>query len=206
MAGAGHNDRGSSGPEAVPPFWLRTEENGVRIIDERVLAVAETNWDWAFWLVKKQLNEGSCTPEIVENVAVDITDRLKADPEVGRNLNGYFRTAMMRRVQTLAIRSSRTAYEGGTHDLETNHQPHAPDWTRLCEDRITIQSLLPYMSHPVRRILNYRLLDYSWKHIAGELGITEQKAKKRFYYGVRQAYDELLADQARRSRDEGSGQ
>jgi hypothetical protein len=75
MPGAGHNDRGSSGRAAVPPFWLRAEENGVRIIDERVLAVAKDNWDWAFWLVKKQLND------------------------------------------------SRTAYEGGTHDLETNHQP-----------------------------------------------------------------------------------
>jgi hypothetical protein len=190
----------------VPPFWLRAEENGVRIIDERVLAVAKDNWDWAFWLVKKQINDGSCTPEIVENVATDVTNRLKADPDVGRNLNGYFRTAVMRRVQTLVIRSSRTAYEGGTHDLETNHQPSAPDWTKVCEDRIVIKSLLPYMSHPVRRILNYRLLDYSGKQIAGRLCLTPQQAKKRFYYGVRQAHDELLADQAKRSRNEGYDQ
>lgn len=204
MAGAGHNDRSSSGREAVPPFWLRTEESGARIVDERVLAVAEQNWHWAFWLVKKHLNEGDCTPEIVEFVAVEVTNRLKAEPEVGRNLSGYFRTALIRRVQTLAIRNNRMAYEGGAQDLETNHQPSAPDWTKVCEDRMTLESLLPYMSHPVRRILDYRLLDFSWKHIARKLGLTEQQAKKRFYYGTRQAYDALLADQAKRPRDEGS--
>jgi len=58
------------------------------------------------------------------------------------------------------------------------------------------------MSHPVRRILHYRLLDYSWKYIAQQLNLTEKQAKSRFYYGVRQAFDELLAIQARRARAE----
>ena len=58
------------------------------------------------------------------------------------------------------------------------------------------------MSHPVRRILHYRLLDYSWKDIGKQLGLTEEQAKKRFYYGVRQAFDELLATQSRRMRAE----
>jgi len=58
------------------------------------------------------------------------------------------------------------------------------------------------MSHPVRRILHYRLLDYSWKYIAQQLNLTEKQAKSRFYYGVRQAFDELLATQARRARAE----
>ncbi len=206
MARAGHNDRGSSGPEAVPPFWLRTDEKGTRAIDERVLDVSRDNWSWAFWLVKRQLNDGACTPDIVENVAVEVSARLRADTAVGRNLAGYFRTAMIRRVKTLAVRNTRVAYEGGTQDLETNHRRSAPDWTKIFEDRMDLQSLLPHMSYPVRRILHYRLLDFSWKDIAKRLALTEKQAKSRFYYGVRQAHQELLSLQASRAREQDSDQ
>jgi DNA-directed RNA polymerase specialized sigma24 family protein len=203
MAGAGHNDRGSSGPEAVPPFWLRKEENGVQIIDDRVHAIAEENWHWAFCLVRRDLSEGACTAEVVEHVAVEVTNRLRVEPEVGRNLRGYFRTAIRRRIRTLAIRNSRVAYEGGPQELETNHGPTAPDWTKVCEDRMMLESLLPYVPHPVNHIMHLRLLEYSWKQIAQTLQITEQTAKKRFYRGVRQAYDDLVADRAKRSREKG---
>ena len=202
MARAGHNDRGSSGPEAVPPFWLRSDDHHGRVIEQRVLAVSKENWSWTFWLVKKQLNDGARTPDIVEHVAAEVSNRLRADAEVGRNLNGYFRTAMILRVRTFAVREGRITYEGGAHDLDTNPRPSAPDWAKVFEDRMAIQSLVPYMSHPVRSILHYRLLDYSWKDIGQQLLLTEEQAKKRFYYGVRQAFDELLATQARRVRAE----
>src|SRR5260370_10016608 len=103
MARAGHNDCGSSGPEAVPPFWLRTDEKGARAIDERVLEVSRDNWSWAFWLVKRQLNDGACTPDIVENVAVEVSARLRADTAVGRKLAGYFRTALVPHCKPLRV-------------------------------------------------------------------------------------------------------
>ena len=201
MARAGHNDRCSSGPETVPPFWLCADEQR---IDQRVFAVARDSWSWAFWLIKKQLNDGPRTPDIVENVAADVSSRLRADTEVGRNLKGYFRTAMIRRVKTLATRDGRITYEGGAQDLDTNHRLSAPDWAKVLDDRLALQSLLPFMSHPVRRILHYRQLDYSWKQIGQRLALTEKQAKLRFYYGVRQAHEELLAIQARRARGEES--
>ena len=195
MARAGPDDRCSSGPDAVPPFWVCARELE---IDQRVLEAAKESWSWAFWLVKKQLNDGPRTPEIVEDVATDVSNRLQADAEVGRNLNGYFRTAVILRVKTLAARDGRLTYVGGAQDLETNHRPYAPDWTKVIEDRLALQSLLPFMSHPVRCILHYRQLDYSWKEIGRRLELTEKQAKLRFYYGVRQAHDELLVMQARR--------
>jgi hypothetical protein len=48
--------------------------------------------------------------------------------------------------------------------------------------------------------LHYRLLDYSWKYIGQRLALTEKQAKSRFYYGMHQAHDELLADRERRAR------
>jgi hypothetical protein len=199
MARAGQNDRCSSGPDAVPPFWLSVGEHG---IDQRVLATARDCWSWAFWLIKKQLNDGPRTPEIVEGVAADVSNRLRADAEVGRNLNSYFRTAMILRVKTLAARDGRLGYEGSAQDLEANHHLCAADWAKVLDDRLALQSLLPFMSHPVRRILHYRQLDYSWKQIGQRLELTEKQAKLRFYYGVRNAHQELLAMQIRRARGE----
>jgi len=202
MPRAGHNDRGRLGPEAVPPFWLPTDEHGARRIDACVLTVSKENWSWAFRLISKQLYDGTRTREIVEDVAVEVSNRLGADRDVSRNLNGYFRTAMIRTVRTLAARESRITYEGGIHDLEANHQLSAPDWTKVFEDHMALEALVPYMSHPVRQIMHYRQLDYSWKRLAQRLSLTEKQAKSRFYYGARQAYDELLAVQARRTRAE----
>ena len=200
MAKAGHKDPDRSDPEVVPPFWLPTQQHGHQLIDERVLAVAKANWSWAFHLVKNQLHDGTRTAEIVEDVAVDVSNRLTADSKVGRNLNGYFRTAMIWRVRTLAIREGRISYEGGAQDLEASHQPSAPDWTKVFEDQMALISLAPYMSHPVRHMLHCRLLKYSWKKIARSLGLTEKQAKSRFYYGARRAHEELLSVQASRSR------
>lgn len=182
---------------------LPTHESGQQIIDERVFAVAEANWSWAFHLVKNHLHDGTRTREIVEAVAIEVSERLKADKEVGRNLNGYFRTSMIRHVRNLAIREGRIVYEGGVQELEANHQPSAPDWTKIFDDRIALMSLAPYMSHPVRHMLHCRLLKYSWKKIARSLGITEKQAKTRFYYGAHKAYQELLRVQARRARAAG---
>jgi DNA-directed RNA polymerase specialized sigma24 family protein len=197
------NDPDRPGPEAVPPFWL-PDEDGTREIDPRVLAVSKENWTWGFWLITKQLNDGTRTGEIVENVAAEVSNRLRADAEVGRNLNGYFRTALIRTVKTLVARESRIVYEGGVQDLEANHQPSAPDWTKIFEDRMVLATLVPYMTYPVRQIMHYRQLDYSWKYIAKRLSMTEKQAKSRFYYGARQAHEELLAAQAMRTRRENS--
>ena len=171
-------------------------------MDSCVVAAARDNWSWAFWLIKRELHDGTRMAEIVQEVAIEVTNRLRADADVGRNLNGYIRTSIIRRVKTIAMRESRLTYEGAAHDLEVNHQPAAPDWTKVLDDRITLRSLAPYMSHPVRTILHYRMADYSWKRIAQLVGLTEKQAKSRFYYGARQAYEELLAGQKKRANAE----
>ena len=199
MGRAGNNDLGKLNFEAAPPFWLRTADRGERPIDRIVIEVAERNWLWAFWLVKKHLNDGTRAPEIVEEVAIQVSSRLHADPRIRDNLNGYFKTALQRRVRTHAIRESRIAFNGGLQDLEEQHQPHSSDWTKMFEDRLALQSLLPYMPDAVRQILHYRILDFSWKQIGAILGTTAKQAKSRFYYGVRHAHNALLAIQGKRA-------
>lgn len=202
MARVMHNDAGSTDPEAVPPFWLPTEEDADPLIDSCVIDIARENWAWAFYLIKRELNDGTRTREIVLDVAIEVTKRLREDAEVGRNLHGYYRTSMIHHVKGLADLEGRIIYEGSAQDLERNHQPSAPDWTKVFEDRMMLQAIAPYMSHPVRRILHNRQLGYSWKETARRLGLTEKQAKSRFYYGARRAYEELLKAQAKRARAE----
>src|ERR1700740_3043984 len=104
MPRGGHNDPGRSHAEAVPPFWLRTDDSGERAIDPIVCDVAKKNWSWAFSFIRKQLNDGARAPEIVEAVAVEVSARLRADANVGKNLDGYFRTALIHRVKTCVVR------------------------------------------------------------------------------------------------------
>jgi DNA-directed RNA polymerase specialized sigma24 family protein len=185
---------------AVPPFWLDSNGDGTSPIDPRVLQVAEQNWSWAYWLIQRELHDEGRAAEIVEKVANEVSSRLIVDTEVGRNLGGYFRTAVIRRVRTVAARDQRITYCGGTQDLEASHRPSTPDLTKVFEDRSRIDALLPFLAHPIRRILNLRLLDYSWKEVSQQLGLTEKQAKSRFYHGLRQAADELLADRDRKAQ------
>jgi len=199
MGRADHGGDRSSGPETVPPFWLCSEECQ---IDQRVETAARESWTWAFWLIRRQLNDGTRTAEIIEHVAADVSSRLKTDPDVGRNLSGYFRTAVILRVKTLAARERRVTYAGDIRDLEKNYRLNANDWTKVLEDRLTLQLLLPFMSHTMRHIMHYRQLDYSWRYISQRMALTEKQAKLRFYYGLRQAHQAWLEVQAKRARGE----
>ena len=203
-------DRGN-GPDnfdskAVPPFWLRDGREGNDRIDPRVARVAEENWPWAFWLAKRELHDGASALEIVEFIAIEVSTRLKANAKVDRNLTAYYRTAFTHRVRAVAARSGRIQYEGSPQDLEMNHQPIAADWFKLFEDRMALKALLPHATESVRRILHYRLLDYSWKKIAMLLAVSEKQAKSRFYYGIHQAREQLVAAQEKRARSEGSAE
>jgi DNA-directed RNA polymerase specialized sigma24 family protein len=190
--------------ETVPPFWLRDDEAGRELLDQRVVKVARENWPWSFRLATYELQDGALASEIVEFIAIEVSKRLRADPAVLTNLTGYYRTAYVNRVRALAERNGRIRYEGSPTDLELNHQPLAADWFKVFEDQMVLKALLPFTRASVRRILGYRMLDFSWKEIAAHLGISEKQAKSRFYYGIQQAREELAAAQKKRAREEAS--
>jgi len=204
MATDHENRPGNFDSEAIPPFWLRDDEEGKQLLDVRVVKVAEENWPWAFRLARSELRDETVALEVVEFIAIEVSKRLRVEPAVETNLSAYFRTAYVHRVRALAVRNGRIRYEGSPHDLESNHQPVASDWFKVFEDRMVLKALLPFTSESVRRILHYRLLDYSWKQIARQLAVSEKQAKSRFYYGVHQAREELSAAQEKRARGEES--
>jgi len=202
METSGPNRRGSFDLGVVAPFWLPLADSEGRVINDLVRDTARELWPWAFRHVQKELHDGARALEIVQEVAVDVSGRLKNDAEVGRNLKGYFRTSFIHCVRNHVLHECRIEYEGLLHELEENYQPRAPDWIRGLETTLSLKLLAAYLSQPMRRMLNYRLADYSWKEIGFVFKITDRQAMSRFYYGARKAYEDLLSAQAERRRSE----
>jgi len=202
MGTSGPNRRGSFDLGEVAPFWLPPADSDGREIDDLVHQAAKELWPWAFRHVQKELHDGARALEIVQEVALDVSQRLNEDTEVGRNLKGYFTTSFIHCVRSHVLHESRIEYEGLIYQLEENHHPRAPDWIRGFETKLSIKILAAYLSQPMMRMLTCGLADYSWKEIGLLFRISDRQAKSRFYYGVRKAYEDLLATHAERRRSE----
>lgn len=189
---------------AVPPFWLRaTDENG-EPIDPRVREAARLLWPWAYRQVEALLHDAPSAAELLEEVAIEVSTRLNVAPEVGENLKGYLRTSFHHRVRSQLLRINRIVYQGLVRELESNHQMRAPDWIKAIEAELSVQFLVAYLPHPIRHMLNCRLLGFSWREIGNFNGTSAKNAKSRFYYGVQNAYESLLCEVQERRREEES--
>ena len=189
--------------ERIPEFWIRPQDKRGRPLDVRVLEASRHLWQWAYRHVEIELHDGARAAELLEEVALEVSARLRAEPEVERNLSGYLITAFHNRVRSQFLKDSRLAYEGLLYDLEENHQPRAPDWVAALETKLALNFLVSYLPHQTKHMLNYRIVGYSWKEIARFAGITVEQAKARFHYGVQKAYETLLENQAKRRKDKG---
>jgi hypothetical protein len=183
-------------------IWVKLRPFGFRrrTRTDQVRDAASEIWPWAFRHVQKELHDGARALEIVQEVAAEVSGRLKDDAEVARNLKGYFTTAFIHCVQNHVLCESRIEYEGLIRELEENYHPTAPDWIREFETVLSLKLLAAYMSAPMRRMLSYRLSDYSWKEIGIVFNMTDRQVRSRFYYGARRAYDDLLTDQVERKQ------
>lgn len=120
--------RGNESPNEYQNSGSRPRENVARPLNVRVLDAARHLWPWAYRHFEIDLNDGARAAELLEEVALEVSARLRTEPEVERNLNGYLITAFHNRVGSQFLTDSRLAYEGLLYDLEENHQPRAPDW------------------------------------------------------------------------------
>jgi DNA-directed RNA polymerase specialized sigma24 family protein len=191
-------------PDRIPEFWIRPEDKRGSPLDARVLAALRRLWPWAYWHVEIELHDGARAAELLEQVAMDVSTRLRDHPEVERNLNGYLITAFHHCVRSELLKDSRLAYEGLLYELEENHQPKAPDWVAALETKLALDFLVSYLPHQIKHMLNFRTLGFSWKETAQLAGVSVEQAKSRFYYGVQKAYETLLENQAKRRRGKDS--
>src|SRR2546429_3400695 len=69
-------------------------------------------------------------------------------------------------------------------DLEQFEAATDAEWVEQLERAIAASEITDRMNPWMRKVWQRRQCDYSWKAIAAWLGITEQQAKVKFYYGL----------------------
>lgn len=188
-----------TGAGRIPPLWIRPKDCRGAPIDPRVVEASERNWPWAYRYVESELQDGTRAAELLEQVAIEVSRRLRDTPEVSRNLNGYLVTAVHNCVRSQQAKDNRLVYEGLLQDLERNHRLVAIDWVAALEVELLVQSLISRLPHEVRHLLHYRMVGFSWRAIGRRLGISTKQANSRFYHGVQKAYQTLIDDQMRRA-------
>jgi DNA-directed RNA polymerase specialized sigma24 family protein len=161
-------------------------------IDTRVVEVAERLWRWAYRNVEWELHDPASAAQIVESVALEVSSRLQVEPEVGRNLPGYFFTAFRRRVRQQFLQENRLTYEGLLRELELNHHLTAPDWEAALEQELCLKVLVDQLPHQSRHMLHYRILGFTWNEIGRALRISGKQARSRFYYELNKLHAKLL--------------
>jgi hypothetical protein len=93
--------------------------------------------------------------------------------------------------------------KGLLRELDEKHHLLAPDWTRALEVKLCVDHLTDFMPVTSQRIVHYRMLAFSWEEIGEATGIPVAQARNKYYYGIKTAYERLLAKAAKRRAEEG---
>lgn len=196
------NLRPEPGRNTVPPFWISPGDHRGCSINPGVYEAARLLWPWAYRHVEVVLHDAPSAAELLEEVALDVSARLQTEPEVGRNLKGYFITAFHHRVRLQFLRDHRIAYEGLLRELEAKYSPLASNWTKALETKMCVELLIALMPAQARRIVSYRLLGFTWEEVGIAISTPVPQARNKYYYGVKTAYERLLANASERRRKE----
>ena len=194
--------RPQPGTGIVPPVWIRPNGQCGRSLDPQVLELSQQLWPWAYRHVEMALHDAPRAAELLEEVAIGVSTRLHSSPEVGRNLRGYLITAFRRRIRLEFLKNGRLAYEGLLRELEGRHPLLAADWAAVVEVQMLIKHLIALMPWTTQRIVNYRLLSFTWEEIGEAMQMPVTQARNKYYYGVKASYERLVANTANRRASE----
>jgi DNA-directed RNA polymerase specialized sigma24 family protein len=159
--------------------------------------VSERIWPFAYRHVQQELHDSASAAQLVEKVAIQVSSRLHAEPEVAQNLTGYFIRAFHRHVRRQSLKETRITYEGLLRELERNHRFTGPDWEAEIEWQLCLQFLVDRLPDQSSHMLNYRIIGFTWNEIGRALGISGKKARSRFYYALDKVHDQLLSSTAK---------
>lgn len=179
---------------ALPPFFIESDDESGRWLHPDVRQESKKLWPWVYRYVESVLRDAPRAAELLEDVAQEVSLRLQAEPEVGRNLKGYLITAFHHRIALELLKGGHITYQGLLRDLEGKHRLLARDWVTPLEIKICVAEIVALMPCEAQRVVHYRLLDYTWEEIAEAMGILVAQAKNKYYYGIKVASEKLFGD------------
>jgi len=167
-------------------------------VDEELLAAARKAWPHVVAHVRRRLIDKESGRERTA-LAAEIWDRVLLSVAKTRQRNKELRSPIMdlesyligvfhhrlnrvlkkeqKRAETIEAFSS-------VLDLEQFESVADAEWVEQLERAIAASQIFDGMTPWMKKVWQRRQCNYSWKDIAAWLGITEQQAKMKFYYGL----------------------
>jgi len=107
-------------------------------------------------------------------------------------LIGAFHHRLNRKLKQEQKRAETIEAFSSVLDLEQFEAATDAEWVEQLEREIAARQITDRMNPWMKKVWQRRQCDYSWKAIAAWLGITEQQAKMKFYYGLQKIRQSIL--------------
>ena len=167
-------------------------------VDEELLAAARKSWPHVVAHVRRRLLEKEPGRERTA-LAAEIWDRVLLSVAKTRERNKELRSPIMdlesyligafhhrfnRELKKEQKRAETFEAFPSVLDLEQFEAVTDAEWVEQLERAIAASQIFDRMTPWMKKVWQRRQCNYSWKAIAAWLGITEQQAKMKFYYGL----------------------
>jgi DNA-directed RNA polymerase specialized sigma24 family protein len=175
-------------------------------VDEELLAAARNAWPHVLAHVRGKLLNKELGRERTA-LAAEIWDRVLLSVAKTRRRNRDLRSPIMdlesyligafhhrfnRELKKENKRAETIEAFSSVLDLEQFEAATDSEWVEQLERAIMARQVIDQMNPWMKKVWQRRQCNYSWKAIAAWLGITEQQAKMKFYYGLQKIRQGIL--------------
>jgi RNA polymerase sigma factor (sigma-70 family) len=185
----------------------KQDKPGALNSDEELLTAAREAWPRALAHARRELRGKTVGPdraplaeEIWEKVLRSVLrtrQRLPHRRPQAADLPAYLMGAFHRRLNRVLRREQRRrdVFDLFPSSLALEKCESARDiqWASQLEQDIALETVLAHMDESTRAIYWARQFGYSWKEIAGRLGISERHAKRKLADGIEKTRKRLIA-------------
>ena len=166
-------------------------ELGTRRVDEDKTALAADVWEGVLRSVWRTRQRS--------------TDHRPPIADLESYLIGAFHHRFNRVLKREQRRNETIELVASVAELEGHESVVDEDWVSALERAITVKQIISYMDEWTRKVWGARQYGYSWKEIAEWSGISEQRAKKRFEYGLEKTRERVI-EVSRKAKAKAAGQ
>jgi RNA polymerase sigma factor (sigma-70 family) len=180
-------------------FPTRGEKGGSQPpVDEDLLAAARNAWPRVLGHARGELFDKASGPErtaLAAQVWERVLRSVAKTRQRGRDhrppitdlesyLIGVFHHRFNRHLRQEQRRAETFELFSSVAELEQFEAAADVEWVEQLEQAIAVKQIVSRMDPWTRKVWQARQYGYSWKEVAGWLGVTEQQAKKKFEYGL----------------------
>jgi hypothetical protein len=181
--------------------------------DNELIAAAREAWPHVLAHAEREFHRrglGSESASLAAEIWERVLRSVARTRQRGRNhrvpisdLQSYLIGAFHRRFNKALLREQKRVevieLVSSTVDLERIESARDASWIEELERAITIREITDRMNGWTKKVWEAQEYGYSWKQIAGWLGMSEQQAKMKYYYNLEKVRQAILRELKRRT-------